>query len=37
MIATIKGRKGLDIPTTLEEYSNMPGNALSDYAVLIIL
>ena len=33
MIATIKDRKGLDIPTTLEEYSNMPRNTLSDYVL----
>ena len=31
MIATIEGRKSLDIPTTLEEYSNTAGNTLSDY------
>ena len=31
MIAIIEGRKSLDIPTTLEEYSNMAGNTLSDY------
>ena len=33
MIATIDGRKSLDIPTTLEEYSNMAGNTLSDYVL----
>ena len=33
MIATIEGRKGLDIPTTLEEYSNMAGNTQSDYVL----
>ena len=33
MIATIEGRKSLDIPTTLEEYSNMAGNTLSDYVL----
>ena len=33
MIATTEGRKKLDIPTTLEEYSNMAGNTLSDYVL----
>ena len=33
MIATIEGRKSLDIPATLEEYSNMAGNTLSDYVL----
>ena len=33
MIATIKGRKSLDIPATLEEYSNMAGNMPSDYVL----
>ena len=33
MIATIEGRKSLDIPTTLEEYSNIAGNTLSDYVL----
>ena len=32
MIANIEGKKGLDIPATLDEYSNMAGNTLSDYA-----
>ena len=31
MIAIIEGKKSLDIPATLEEYSNMAGNTLSDY------
>ena len=30
MIAIIEGKKSLDIPATLEEYSNMAGNTLSD-------
>ena len=33
MIATIEGRKSLDIPATLEEYSNMAGNMPSDYVL----
>ena len=33
MIANIDVRKSLDIPTTLEEYSNMAGNTLSDYVL----
>ena len=33
MIATIEGRKSLDIPATLEEYSNMAGNTPSDYVL----
>ena len=33
MIANIEGRKSLDIPTTLDEYSNMVENTLSDYAL----
>ena len=33
MIANIEGRKSLDIPTTLDEYANMAGNTLSDYAL----
>ena len=33
MIATIEGRKRLDIPATLEEYSNMAGNTPSDYVL----
>ena len=33
MTATIDGRNSLDIPTTLEEYSNMAGNTLSDYVL----
>ena len=33
MITNIEGRKSLDIPTTLEEYSNMGGNTLSDYVL----
>ena len=33
MLVNIEGRKSLDIPTTLEEYSNMAGNTLSDYAL----
>ena len=33
MIATIESRKSLDIPTTLEEYSNMTGNTLSDFVL----
>ena len=33
MIATIGGRKSLDIPTALEEYSKMAGNTLSDYVL----
>ena len=33
MIANIEGRKSLDIPTTLDKYSNMAGNTLSDYAL----
>ena len=33
MIAKIEVRKKLDIPTTLEEYSNMAGNMLSDYVL----
>ena len=31
MIAKIDFRKSLDTPTTLEKYSNMAGNTLSDY------
>ena len=33
MIVTIEGRKSWDKPTTLEEYSNMGGNTLSDYVL----
>ena len=33
MIATIEGRKSLDIPAALEEYSNMAGNKPSDYVL----
>ena len=33
MIATIEGRKSLDIPETLEEYSNMAGNTRSDFVL----
>ena len=33
MIATIEGRKSLDIPATLKEYSNMTGNTPSDYVL----
>ena len=33
MIATIEGRKSLDIPATLEEYSSMAGNTPSDYVL----
>ena len=35
MIATIEGRKSLDIPETLEEYSNMAGNTPSDYVLYL--
>ena len=31
MTASIEGRKSLEIPTTLEEYSNMAGYTMSDY------
>ena len=33
MIANIEDRKSLNIPTTLEEYSNMAVNTLSDYVL----
>ena len=33
MIATTEGKKSLDIPATLEEYSNMAGNMPSDYVL----
>ena len=32
-IANIEVRKGLGIPTNLDEYSNMAGNSLRDYTL----
>ena len=34
MIASIEGRKSLDVPSTLEAYSNMAENTLSDYVFI---
>ena len=33
MIATTDGRKSLEIPKTLEQYSNIAGNTLSDFVL----